>query len=295
MTTMSQPKNLHIDDASVKQNLLAFAQKYRPRTKLPVELTTYDMVGKINKSYVMVPEFCGVRTLIVITKYQKKYYSVNFPDVSDRYREKNGFKLYPITNGIKSCVYQGTVMEGVFTQYQSSRCLIIDDIYHYCGRDVSSLVYTSRLKLIDEFVNNNIEHVINFNIYSAATYPLNESSMIRLIDNLKGNTNIRKIYFVPPELNNIKYYYIILDSDLADDVIRITNLTLSKTSNKNVYNLHQQKQFMGLAYIPSIKLEKEIVSWFKNAKSEKISVKCQYDNDKQKWIPVELLKKHPHN
>lgn len=81
-----------------------------------------------------------------------------------------------------------------------------------------------------------------------------------------------------------------------DDVIYSTNekmIWLRKTEQPDIYDIYEQEnslQKMGIASVPSLVLSKMLRSVFKNLNvATSVPFKCRYEEQFQKWIPIESL------
>jgi hypothetical protein len=81
----------------------------------------------------------------------------------------------------------------------------------------------------------------------------------------------------------------ILDSDLKDDIIHLSNFSMHRPENADVYKLfdiHTEKK-IGIAYIPDTQTSKKCKQWFNKKSVKTLIVKCKLDIEKNKWIPIE--------
>lgn len=285
-------KNGDLENDVVKNRIIKYLYEKVKNPISSLEITKNEQVNVINKTYHLVPELGGVRSWIIIFHHRDQYYAVNFPKVSDSYRKRKDWHIYPINVPIHKSYFLGTIMEGIYTRSARSlnRYLIIDEIYFCKGRDLRATSFTERMKHIHEFVDNGIKKNSELNIYPVLSYPVNNNGMLKIYEDMKSNPAIKKIQFVPPDMKRKRLFYVVVKADLINDIIRTAKLIMVNTNKKDVYHLYQKNNNkVGLAYIPTIELSENIIEWFNKAK--KILVKCQYDNQKQKWIPVEFIKK----
>jgi len=284
-------KNKDIDTENIKNLITKYLYEKVYNSITFLEITKDQHISEITETYHITPELAGVRSWIIIFHHKDKYYSINFPKVSDNYRKKKDWLIYPINVPIMKEYYIGTIMEGIYTKSATNRYLIIDEIYYCKGKDIRNKPYKERMKLIHEFVDTGIKKTKELNIYPVATYPIKREGMLKLYNDLRTNQAIRRILFIPPSIKSKRYFYVVVKSDLIDDIIRTAKLIMIKTKTKDVYHLYNKSnQKIGLAYISTIELSEKILEWYKTAKSSRIIVKCQYDGQKQKWSPSEFIR-----
>jgi len=290
---MKVSKNENIDAEIIKSRILKFLYSHVPKVISFVEITKEAQMTTIDKSFKMVPELIGVRSWIVFFHHGDQYYAINFPKVSDSYRKKTEWNVYALNISARKELYQGTIMEGIYTRSSSNRYLIVDDVYFYKGINVKLKQFSERMKIIHEFVDKGFKKTSDINIYPANVFPVIKDGMTRLFNDMKINPAIRRVVFVPPEIVKTKMFYTVIKTDLIDDIIRTAKLLMVRTKNKtkDIYHLYQKnEQKIGLASIPTLELSETICDWYREAKTSKIIVKCHFENQRQKWIPMEYLK-----
>ena len=183
-----------------------------------------------------------------------------------------------------------------------------------------SLNKLNNLDEIDKFVNKVIPNFKDCKIRGICFYPeLSGNKLIYLFSNnntknLNNNTtnssnninsNINKnINEKDYDINNSKItkYKFVADSN---DITAI--LEMKKTDTVDIYRLFSvekitqdkktilRRKKMGIALIPTIKKSHWCKNLFSTSNKDSFLVKCSFDNDKGKWIPIELdtTRKYP--
>jgi hypothetical protein len=70
---------------------------------------------------------------------------------------------------------------------------------------------------------------------------------------------------------------------------------MQKTKNPDVYNLLSSGTKIDIACIPDMETSKKCKQWFKDNNAQELFVKCRFDFEKKKWIPIELIEKELDN
>ena len=281
-------KNPDLKLADTKNKILEYLYKsdIQIDTRHESILTMKDMDIIRNNDYVICPRFSGTRSWIIFFSTDNAYFAVSFPKHSQRKREE--LRIHPIDISVRKIFYRGTIMEGIYFQNNGKKHLVVDEVYRLAGEDQRLKSKEDRLTNLAKFIKNSMSASPNYRINVSQVYSINEKSLKKLYDKIKIEPSIQEIIFYPRMYGSKIYVYTILDTDLTDNVIKITQFKLQKTASPDVYNLlsPKNKNKIGIAYIPDIETSKKCKQWFKDYKKKILLVKCQFHIEKQKWIPM---------
>lgn len=284
-------KNIDLMLADTKNKILEYLYKsdIQIDTKHESILTMKDMDNIRDNDYVICPRFSGTRSWVIFFSTDQAYFAVSFPKHNQRKREE--IRIHAIDITVRKIFYRGTIMEGIYFQNNNKKYLVIDEVYKLAGEDQILKPKEDRLANLAQYIKKSMSASPNYCISVSQVYNINEKSLKKLYDKIKTEPSIQELIFYP-RLYGLKIYtYTILDSDLTDNIIKISIFNLQKTSNPDVYNLLtlENKNKIGIAYIPNIETSKKCKQWFKDYKKKTLVVKCHLHIEKQKWIPMEIV------
>ena len=315
-TTLATYKNFNINHPEVKKNILAFlCSKKIPGDKFIFEdiISTDDLDNIRDNNYIICPRLAGTRSWIIFFNIDSAYYAVTFPK-RNRITTNTKFTIYPIEVDVSQDLYRGTIMEGIFYRIDDKKFLVVDEIYFLCGKNQLIKSKDDRLNMLSSCIKNSIRANPNYSIYVSQFFEIEKSSICDLYEKIKksdsnnnsngnsnsnsnsnsngnSNSNITEIIFYPKIYGRTIYKYTLVKNDLDDAVIKITIFQMQKTANPDVYYLidNDTDKKIDIAYIPDISTSKKCRQWFKDNKVNTLIVKCQMDNIKKKWVPLELV------
>lgn len=298
-------KNRNLNSASVKNRILRYL--YRSNINLDTKhehiVSEKDLDTIRDKEYIVCPRYSGVRSWIMFFRDNTNYYAVNFPKHNQH--RKDILQIHPVDIVVSSDLYLGTVMEGIYYRDESSRYLAVDEVYTLGG--VSQLLRkkTDRLNSLANFFKTNLKANPQYVMYVGQHYAINPMNLSQLHEKIKDENRIQDIIFYPQIYGGVIHSYTIIETDRADDIIKLSEFYMEKTVNPDVYKLLSidSRTKVDLAYIPDIGTSRMCRDWFvaprskakaKGAKkrAQKITelrVRCREDIEKRKWIPIELV------
>ena len=236
--------------------------------------------------YTICPRFTGTPSWIIFFRTGNHYYAVNFP----KYRKKDNYIIHPVEMNVSIEFYYGTIMEGIFFRIDDKKYLVVDEVYLLAGNNELVKPKDDRLANLKEYFKTSISINPFFYMYVSQYYGTDKNSLKDLYDKIRSDTKIQEIIFYPKLSNGKIYTYTILDTDLADNITKISNLFLHKTASTDVYHLVSiTGNKIGIAYIPDMQTSKMCKQWFKDYKSKQLLVKCRLDSEQNKWVPMELV------
>lgn len=289
---MSNPiKNAKLNTREVKNLILKYLHSsgINLNTKFEMISSEKDLNNIRDNEYIICPRITGTRSWIILFHVDENYYAVSFPKHSQHKRED--IRIFPIDITMGPEFYRGTIMEGIFFRMDEKRLLIIDEVYVLAGENQLLKPKDDRLNYLSEYFKRNININQNFLMYVSQYYTLTKSSLKELYEKIKADPKIQDIIFYPKLYSQKIYSYTIIDIDLIDNIIKLAQFIMEKTANPDVYNLYAltTKNKIDIAYIPDMATSKKCKQWFKDNKAIRLIVKCQLDNDKKKWIPIEMI------
>lgn len=289
--TGKYPKNLQINTKEVKNKILKYLYSSQVNLNLKYEniMSDNDLDDIRDNDYIVCPRFSGTRSWIIFFKDGENYYAVNFPKHSQRKRED--LMIHPIDINVHPSFYLGTIMEGIFYRIEDYRYLTVDEVYILAGQNQLLKAKDDRLNYLNSFIKNSISVNPYFNIMVSQYYSIGKKSLQTMYEKIKSDSKIQEIIFYPKIYGRKIYTYTLIDTDLIDNIVKLTYFRLQKTTSPDVYNLlaTESGNKVDIAYIPDMATSKKCKQWFKDNKNKELLVKCQMDINKKKWVPIEMV------
>lgn len=289
--SITYTKNARLGSKDVKDKILKYLYScginVDAKHQSITNMTEMDNIR--DNDYIICPRFGGTRSWIIFFNTGDEYYAVNFPKHSQRKRED--LQIHPIDINVSKKLYRGTIMEGIFFRMDEKRFLVIDEVYQLSGENQLLKSKDDRLTYLTTYLKKSMQTNLNYSMYVSQYYSLGKKSLKELYEKIKDDTKIQEIIFYPKIYGKKIYIYTILDSDLIDNVIKISQFKLQKTGSPDVYNLISTTSGnkIDIAYIPDFDTSKKCKQWFKDYKTNELLVKCRMDIVKKLWIPVEII------
>lgn len=289
--TSTYYKNENLQDAKVKNKILKYLHasdiKLNVKHKQILDKETLEQIN--DQDYVVCPRFSGTRSWIIFFHIHDHYYAVNFPKHSQHKRDS--IVIHPVDLQVSKDIYAGTIMEGIYYRIYDQKFLIVDEVYTLSGENQLLKSKEDRLNILTDYFKRKVKMDNKFMMCVSQYYQINKMSLYELYEKIKHDNKIQKIIFYPKIYGGAIFDYTIMDSDLDDHIVEQTVFYMEKTKMSDVYNLlsttNQNK--IDIAYIPTMELSKKCKQWFKENKTKCLLVKCQLDNNKKKWVPLEII------
>ena len=207
------------------------------------------------------------------------------------FNKNSGLRIHPIDLGVSPEFYRGTIMEGIYFRMDEKRYLVVDEVYVLAGKNQLSKSKDDRMDYLSKYFKDSVRSNQNFTIYVSHFFQISKQSLYELNNKIKNDTKIRELLFYPKMYGRPIYAYTIIDSDLVDNVVKLAKFRIKKTASPDVYHLISidSGEKIDIAHIPNISTSKTCRQWFKDYNAKELVVKCRLDNEKKKWIPVELI------
>ncbi|AEQ33345.1 putative mRNA capping enzyme [Megavirus vitis] len=285
-------KNAGLGTREVKNLVLKYLYSSRVNLNLRHEYikNEKDLDNIRDNDYIVCPRFSGTRSWILFFKSEYDiYYAVNFPKHSQK--KKEYINIFPIDVTVSKDFYRGTIMEGIYFTFDDKRYLIVDEVYMLSGQDQMLKPKCDRLDNLTQCFKKSVVGNNRFNLYVSQYYRTDKNNLKEMYEKIKTDPKIQEIIFYPNTYGRKIYSYTIIDLDLQDDITKYSCLIMEKTASSDVFNLYftNTQNKIGIAYIPDMATSKMCKQWFKDAKTNKLIVKCKLHIAKNKWIPVEVI------
>lgn len=295
--SMKYFKNEALNSWEIKNKILKYLYSSHINLSLKHEIISSPkhLDNIRDNDYIICPRFNGIRSWIIFFHINNNYYAVNFPKHSQRKRDD--LHIYPIDVSVHEDFYLGTIMEGIFFRMDEKKYLVIDEVYMLSGINQLLKSKDDRLNNLLQYIKKNTNINPNYQLYVSQYYNIDDKSLMDLYEKIKSDPKIQEIIFYPKMYGRKIYTYTIIDSDLVDNVIKLSKFYMQKTNSSDVYILYSIKNGnkVDIAYIPDISTSKKCKQWYKDFKTNKLLVKCQMDMNKKKWIPIEIVEEDLEN
>lgn len=295
---MSILKNLDLDLDMTKNKLIKFIQTNVTNINHKLiditDLSQLDSIREHPDTYIICPRLVGTRSWILIAVIDDIYYAVNFP--KHNINKRIDIKIFPINLTMKSACYNGTILEGIYTNINGLRKLVIDEVYMYSGQNQMLKSKSDRLTDLSNYIGRDFNQLPgSFELYVSKFYRVNRDDLKCLFDKIKTDKGkkdeyIQDIILYPQIFGKNIFQYKIIDTDTNDDIIKISILRMTKTKAVDSYKLFSiDDEEMGLAYVPDARSTALFKTWFRNKRTKEIFAKCKLDVTRNRWIPFELV------
>lgn len=281
-----------------------------------------------NQKFYVSANFAGINSMLIFIKLNGVDYSFTVDKKTLSYSMNNidlsKVKLYPAKVRLEENIYNGTIFDGIYIN--NTKEFIITDVMYFRGKNmVNENIHhklLSTLSYLQKFYKkgndlNAIELIVN-RLYELE----NINELVRDITNL---SNCKGLSF-QPEISGsyTKLIYMLIETDLKTDIMPsvkskkketdIIKINQNKLNNEDIltfkmkatdiddvyklYLIYKSKQNekttiknikIDIAFIPDIKTSKMCKKIFKD--TTEVLMKCQYDKEKEKWIPESVNKK----
>uniref|UniRef100_A0A6C0CBD0 mRNA capping enzyme adenylation domain-containing protein n=1 Tax=viral metagenome TaxID=1070528 RepID=A0A6C0CBD0_9ZZZZ len=285
-------KNKDLNTSSVKQMIVKYTYDLvndSASTK-PINITKMSDITNIrDKDYIACPKYFGERSWMIFVKLNGCYYAVTFLK-QHRRNNINSIVLMSVEIPVNEEMYNGTIMEGIYSVTGGIITFIIDEIYYLAGKLQLLKPKDDRLKDLANYACTKFGGNPNYNVRFCHHYQIDKKSLESFYDKIKSDNTIQEIMFYPKKYGDNVYSYMITGEDLVDQVVRISIFTMKKTKQPDAYDLIDitTGNKVDIAIIPDIQTSQKCKKWFSTNKTTTLIVKCKYLFDKKKWLPIEI-------
>lgn len=292
---MTQPhiKNYQINSPQIKNQIFRYLHSNvtnPPDHDLILKESDLDIIK--NSDYIICPKFNGIRSWIICMRIENVYYSIIFP----RYNRKpSNIVIKPLEIPMSKMFYHGTILEGIHYLMDDVNNILIDEVYMIGGEDQTIKSKEDRLNYLSGCLMKGLMRNSFYNIFVSQFFQVDKNSIKELYQKIKSDTTIQGIIFYPKIYKQLKIFtYTILDSDLENDIIKISSFKMIKTPKPDVYDLlsmESSNEKVDIALVPDMESSKKYKSWFNDSGKKKLQVRCRWHEEKKKWIPIEVVNK----
>jgi hypothetical protein len=282
-------KNKDLNTSSVKQMIIKYTyDMVNDSAVKPINITKMSEIDEIrNKDYIVCPKYFGERSWMIFIKLNGCYYAVTFFK-QHRRNLIDGIKLIPVEISVDEEMYNGTIMEGIYSVTGGIITFIIDEIYYLAGKLQLLKPKDDRLKDLADYAYTKFGGSPNYNVRFCHHYQIERKSLEIFYERIKSDNTIQDIVFYPKKYGDKIYSYMITGEDLVDQVVRISIFNMKKTKQPDAYDLIDitTGNKIDIAIIPDIQTSQKCKKWFSTNKTTMLLVKCKYLFDKKKWLPI---------
>lgn len=292
-------KNINYNSIDVKSDIIDYLYTSIDINKHKYYLLrTFDDLKQLKQTeHHVSPNFSGKNCFIIFKKIKKVYYSIIVDRQTLKYNkvfvDLKNVKFIPFNVKAKISIYNGTILDCKRIKINDNQyVLLITDVFYLEGKDITSEYIKEKLDKIKIYLDQNIKLPYKFTFDVNKLYDYNR---IKDIVNENKNNKLYNIYgiiFYPKKSGmTLLFNDLNLEEDEKNDNT-IFNIQLKKGNYPDVYDtfiLNEDNKLAksGIAYIPTLKLSQYCEKIFLSLNDKPIIFKCKYNNDYQKWEPIE--------
>ncbi len=264
---------------------------------------TLHMLKKYNYSIAL--NTFGIKYYLLLMNYQTKNYNI--------FINKKNEDMVIVNFNFPSTLYNTTLFDGELIKDKNNEWVyVVSDIFIYNNLNIrNEYTLTKRINLLkqifDKFIPENVNHCrIDLKDYFTLEYidDLYKSYIPSIPYKISGfyfqeeNDITKSLMYIFPENRNTKVQQIkeqnndiktSLTKSIKQPNIDIKNpniFEVIKTNLPDIYELHQNGSKLFYAGVPDMATSQRLSKIFDN--NEKLMMKCIYNKDFNKWIPMEL-------
>lgn len=246
----------------------------------------------------------GIKYYLLLMNYQNKNYNI--------FINKKNEDMIIVNFNFPSALYNMTLFDGELIKDKNNEWVyVVSDIFIYNNLNIrTEYTLTKRINVLnqifDKFIPENINHCrIDLKEYFTLDYidDLYKSYIPSIPYKISGfyfqeeNDISKSLMYIFPENRNTKVSQINENNNdkLSMNSIKHTNIDTSKptifevikTNLPDIYELHKNGSKLFYAGVPDMSTSQRLSKTFIN--SNKLMMKCIYNKDFNKWIPMELV------
>lgn len=242
------------------------------------ELTEDSMLQLKEHNHLVTTNYCGKPYLLYIIELNHKKYCL-FCDLN-----QDNIEFIMVKFRFNEELYKGTIFLGEFMKDENNKSIFyIQNIYYYKGQLYNEF-HKKKLNLIYNILTKEYLYDNFMNVCQLSIKPYFLYSHLKNVNNI---SKIKTLYFIPdnPEYPVLEYNLDKKQDEKHNDVIeKYKVFEMKKGDDVDIYELFENNKYVGVAAVNSLKISKFCRSLFNNR--DKVMVKCKYNNDFNKWIPV---------
>lgn len=325
-------KNDNINSIQTKKKLINYIINNVQLSKFNYKIIKFreDLELLKGNNYYIAPNYNGINSLMVFTKFKNNYYSLII-DKRKNINDTNNVKIIPIDIRLNKSIYNGTILDGVLlynpnNNNNKSKTFVVNDIYYFCGENAMDDNVKDKLDKFSVFIKHSFKNDYHMNSCTFIVNSFYNCSQIKKLINIyipesSHRKSIKGISFFP-ERSGTRLIYLYSNSitqkeqdninhhkinpiDIKGDVT--ATFKIKKTDNVDVYYLFMIKKMkrdnkkvikyvtfndnLKLAKLPSIETSLFCKRLFESD-NKNILVKCKFV--KGGWVPYKMVnKKYP--
>lgn len=324
-------KNDNINSMQTKKQLINYIIKNVQLSKFNYKIIKFreDLELLKGDSYYITPNYNGINSLMIFTKFKNNYYSLII-DKRKNINDINNVKIIPIDIRLNKSIYDGTILDGVLlynnNNNKKSKTFVVNDIYCFCGENYIDANVKDKLANFAVFIKNSFKDDYHMNSCTFIINSFYNCSQIKKLINIyipesSHRKSIKGISFFP-ERSGTRLIYLYSNSisqknadnnehsKISAIVIQgdvKATFKIKQTDNVDVYYLFMIKKIkrdnkkvikyvtfndnLKLAKLPSIETSLFCKKLFESG-NKNILVKCKFV--KGGWVPYKVInKKYP--
>jgi hypothetical protein len=275
-----------------------------------------------NEHYVS-PNFKGINYLLLMVTIDNNKYCVMICRKSLSYhKEQLDFKIIKVIQikmDISDSLYYGSIFDGKLVFSNNKYIFLIQDCFYLMGKKMLEMEMEQKMLYLDSVLENNFKknnkqhYCDNFDLklnklykYVDLEYIINNLNKLQIntnglifypkfsgINNIHIEKKVDKIDILSNNNENIKQTSYDIIHNLVDFLKSRTysyekngtmkELNLLRTSIPDVYDIYDNKEKLGIALIPNLKISYMCNETIKN---DFVKFNCIYNNKFKKWIPI---------
>jgi hypothetical protein len=247
----------------------------------------YILLNYASINYLLLFLFVGTKKMcVLIDRKSLIYQPKNYDDVI---RSVIMYSL-ELKFQVKGDLYKGTL----FDVKMINNTFYVYNLFLWKGEDKTNESSLENFRLID---HENIDFVNQCKVYYY-------SDLLVLKDIIDNDNKVKGLIFIPKIPGNMMIF--LSNGPISQKVnnnvvtnhynvkkIELDNTNVFKmniTDLPDVYQLYNENtKKTTIAYIPNIKTSEIVKSWYKSSNKRNLTVKCEYRENLDKYIPTELI------
>lgn len=200
-------KNKDLNMLSVKQMIVKYTYDMVNDSVKPINITKISDITEIrNKDYIACPKYFGERSWMIFIKLNGCYYAVTFFK-QHRRNLINSIRLMPVEISVDEEMYNGTIIEGIYSITGGIITFIIDEIYYLAGKLQLLKPKDDRLKDFADYAYTKFGGSPNYNVHFCHHYQIEKKVWNYFMTELNQIIQFRRLYFI---LKNMVVTYIVI-------------------------------------------------------------------------------------
>jgi hypothetical protein len=281
---------------------------------------TQDLTLLSDMTYLS-PAYSGGNYLLIFFRHMDKYYSLMIDRTTLSYSQNlinyNRLIVNDVSIELSLDIYKGTIVDGILV---GPNDFIVNDVYMFQGINCAEDRLYNKLLNFKSYLANNLKTgQNNLNLIVNNVYNMKDINLMLNQDlpKLTYNKYIKGISFFPSKsATKLIFLYNNCAKDTAATVHALDNefknnllglkpidkkiicdednktnqiFLMKKMKQPDVYKLYKDKEYIGLAYIPNLKISKYWIDLLIQTGKDEAHAECTYNVERSKWIPIKFI------